>query len=1107
VVLVVNDIYEEKGFASYLQSLERDKLKLNLPFDFPKGVNTEKDCEKYFFSLPIGSNNKLNILSEREKINPSLVFLTLLKILLCRYSGENEIIIGTNFSAINFTSLESQITEYDNKVVITRTLFNNDMTLFDAIREVRKVKDEVNYLEQPIGNDKERDLLVNVMYNMYYSFDEEIKNQHILKKVDLAFNFYNIEDELKCSISYKTHLFKKQTIKRMEGHFTTLLECALSKPEIPISHMQILTSEEKNELLIEMNRPRVNYPRNSTIHELFEEQVRLNPDNVAIIFGDETVTYLELDQRANQIANYLLELGVGHENLVAIFLDRSPDMIASFLGVLKAGAAYIPFDLTYPRDRIEYMLKDSCATFIITSDKLSNQLPFTDGNIIKIDKLNDQIFKQPNNILQQSNAESLAYVMYTSGSTGKPKGVEVLNRGIVRLVKNNINYANLGPDQVILNRASVAFDVSAFEIYGSLLNGGRLVLMNSHKPTFEEIAKNIKQHGVTILRVGPDLLNVLLEDYCTYLKGVQQVFCGGEILPVWLANKFLSKLPDSQLINSYGPTENAVNATCYPVNNISPNMSSIPIGRPISNDRIYILDKYLKPVPMGVIGELCIAGDGVARGYLNRKDLTKEKFPEAHFEVTTESKLYRTGDLVRYLSDGNIEFIGRVDDQVKIRGVRIELGEVETVVGMFKGVRQSVAGTVIGKSGMNELVSYIVMDKGHRLDKQEIRSYVREKLPEHMIPTFFVELTEIPTTPVGKIDRKRLPIPDIVANDGNIVSPRNEIEEKLVVIWEKLLNVHPIGVTDHYSELGGNSLLAMRMFSEIKRMFNKSLPVSIIFQKDTIEDLAKLISNKTETDESTSLVAIQPNGTKLPIYCIHGGGGEVLIYGDLAKEIGNDQPLYGLRYTKISDEDQQLVEVLAEKYIKEIREKQPTGPYSLLGFCLGGAIAYEMAYQLQNNGHEVSLLTILNFKNPRKQSIQLEQKTIPYKDLIMNNMKQLLNKPLNQQFSFFIQKTKNALNLYRNPNDFYSQDTRHIIKRAVSMYSPKPYPGEVLLIRADSKKNLDNLGWETTDKGKIHVRCVPTDHELLLKDPHIKLVVQILNENINNYNKESYLEV
>ncbi|WP_051633823.1 non-ribosomal peptide synthetase [Bacillus sp. UNC41MFS5] len=1096
------------------RQLDGDFPELNLPNDNPRIKKSIFEYETYNYTFPKFIFEDIKSLSKQENATPFMVMMAMIKVLLHRYSGEEDIIVGTNISSGNLMAKGTSTNLFLNTLVL-RTQIQEHMSFLDALQKVKEVILEaykhqsvpyskiVSEITHKKNENRNPFYQVKINLNHIHMSNNEIEELEINKAidiekntdfVDLNFNFTEVQGDLKCSIIYNKNLFREETIIRIKKHFNILIEGVISEPKTQISILPLINDAEKHQLLVEWNKGKVNYPE-LNIPQLFEEQVKLNPNSIALIFENIEITYRELDIRASKIANYLRNKGINQEQLVAVCLNRSPDMIASFLGVLKAGGAYVPIDPTYPQDRIAYMLEDSGVSIVITTEDMAKLLPRIDATIVCLDKEEEALLAQLEKCVNSSSPKSLAYVMYTSGSTGKPKGVAIEHRGIVRLIKN-IDYARIGPKETFINLTPVAFDVSVFEIYGSLLNGGKLVLMNSHKPPFDEIARTIRQNRVTSLCVTPDRLNLLIEDYSNELGSLRQILAAGEALPVWLAQKCVSKLKECILINAYGPTENSVYTTSYHVKEVLPTFSSIPIGRPISDDSVYILDKYMQPVPIGVIGELYLSGVGIAREYFKKPELTSERFPLNPFSDDPDQKLYKTGDLARYLPDGMIEFLGRADDQVKIRGVRIELGEVEKIVSSFPGIRQAVAGTIKAKDGTKELVAYVVMNKDVNFNQQEHRSFAREKLPEFMIPTFFVELEEVPVTPVGKIDRKKLPIPTMGPKRDQITLPRKPIEKKLVQLWETLLDISPIGIRDNFFDLGGNSLLAMRLFSDIEKTFNKRLPVSIIFEEETIENLARLLSSKNQHKQpSSSVVAIQAHGSKAPVFCIHGGGGEVLLYRDLAVELGNDQPVYGLRYSNSENSNNISVESLAEKYVNDIKEIQPTGPYSLLGFCFGAAIAYEMAQKLIEDGEEVALLTLLNFGNPK--TVPLE---MPLNKKIINKIKILSKMPVKQRALFVkdtIQKVFSNSTPVSNTTENGVEVNKSTITKAIRVYHPKPYPGKILLVYGENYHVYGgNLGWETVEHGRIHVYKVDSKHNSFLKRPNVEMVVKFFKEHL-----------
>ncbi|MCL6573196.1 MAG: amino acid adenylation domain-containing protein [Bacillus sp. (in: Bacteria)] len=1115
--MLAGDLWE-RDLAYWKRQLGGELLELNLPLDYPRPIQATLEGKTYRFIIPHDVNQQIKTFCRKEKVTPSMLIMTILNILLFRYTGQQDISVGNLVSGRNQTNIEHLIGLFVNTLIM-RTQLQPNMKFSDALQQVRKINLEAySHPNMPLAKlvaeiSPKRNLngnpLFQVLLNMHNMPQanevlpglclEEVDIEQSPALVDLTLKVVEVQGDLKCSLIYNKDIFLEGTIARMAGHFTTLLASALACPDKTISELPMLTIQERQELLVEWNKQEADYPRESSITQLFEEQVDLYPNDIAIIFENKQIPYHELDRRANQIANYLRKMGLSNEQLVAVCLPRSPEIIISFIGILKAGGAYVPIDLSYPTERIAFMLNDVNVSFIITTESIAKQLPNTKAKFIFLDneevEISAQLVDRPVN---RSGYESLAYVMYTSGSTGEPKGVAIAQRGIIRLVKN-FDFANLGHKEVFLNLSSLSFDGSTFEIYGSLLNGGKLVIMNSNKPSLEHIAETIKQQQVTAISVTPEMLNLLLEDYHESLGSLQQIFSGGDVLGVLLAQRCLSKLPECQLINGYGPTENTVYSTTFLVKEILPDTTTIPIGRPIADDNVFILDHYFQPVPIGVIGELYVTGEGIARGYLNNKDLTEERFLSNPFAIASRGKLYKTGDLVRYRSDKNIEFIGRVDHQVKIRGCRIELGEIEAVVGKYPGIRQIVAGTTKGNKESSDLIVYAVMQKGEIFDSHKLRTFTRQKLPDYMVPTFFVELQDIPLTPIGKIDRIKLPTPEPISNVKVIITPRNLIEEQLLQVWKELLSLQKISVTDNFFELGGHSLLAMQMFSKIEKTFAKRLPVSIIFQEDTIEKLAKVLSLNDQLDINSSLVPIQLQGNKPPLFCVHPKDGTVFSYRLLAKNLGIERPIYGLRYTNAKNDSKISINGLAAKYIAEIRRIQPIGPYFLLGFSLGGTIAYEMAQQLFQVGQEVSLLTIVDTRNIARNSYKIER-GVPYKKIITNNLKKLNKLPYGEWIPFIKQKTQNAFHLVMNkPEPKYIDDKMvKLFLKALSEYKPKPYPGKLLLIRAnDNQNNLlfdEQLGWETVEDGRIVVRGVPGYHGTIIKEPNVGNVAKCLRE-------------
>ena len=681
-------------------------------------------------------------------------------------------------------------------------------------------------------------------------------------KFDLTFSVREFEGKLLGNVDYRTDLFEAVTIERMLGRFQMLVQGIAADPEQRISQLPLLMNDEKRRLLVEWNDTTRDCPKTESIHELFEAQAQRTPDAVAMVFEDQQLTYRELNIRANQLAHYLRKLGVGPEVPVAICMERSIDMIVGLLGILKAGGAYVPLDPSYPKERLAFMLEDTQAALLVTQSQFVSQLPklIEDGRpttannnhprsavsgprsrMVCLDTDWEQIAKESSeNPISGATAENLAYVIYTSGSTGEPKGVAVSHRAVNRLVMNT-DYVQISPREVIAQASNVSFDAATFEIWGALLNGARMVLIVKGTLLSPQcLAAAIERHGITTLFLTTALFNQMVEPIPAALGKLRYLLFGGEAVDPERVKELLRKGPPSRLLHVYGPTEATTFATCYWVKAVAADATTVPIGRPIANTEIYILDANLNPVPIGVSGELYIGGPGLARGYLNRPELTAEKFIKHPFTADPTNRLYKTGDRARYLPDSNIEFLDRMDNQVKIRGFRIELGEIETVLSQHPVVRQSVVIVREDSPGDRWLVAYVVSSPDQVCTGSELRSFSKEKLPEYMVPSAFVVLDAFPLTPNGKLDRKALPVPDQIRPQlqESFVVARTPIEEIIAEVWAEVLKLEKVGIHDNFFDLGGHSLLATQIISRVRDAFQMDIPLRTLFEKPTVEELA-----------------------------------------------------------------------------------------------------------------------------------------------------------------------------------------------------------------------------------------------------------------------------
>jgi amino acid adenylation domain-containing protein len=853
--------------------------------------------------------------------------------------------------------------------------------------------------------------------------------------------------------------------------------------------------------------------QNLCIHQMFELQVERSPDTIAVVFEDTQLTYRQLNQRANQLAHHLRSLGVKPEVLVGICLERSLEMIVGLLGILKAGGAYVPLDPAYPKDRLAFILEDTQIPVMLTTQQLVNSLPTheTRTQVVCLDSDWEISQNSQENLFCNATPDNLIYTIYTSGSTGKPKGVMIPHRGIYNQLQWRQTTFRLTPADKVLQTISFSFDPSVWQIFWPLCFGAQLIMARpgGHQDT-AYLVKLITEQQITVIGLVPSILRVLLDEQgienCQSLK---HITCGGEALPVELIERFFTKLNlDNVLYNCYGPTEASIDATFWKCQRGN-NYVLAPIGCPVTNTQIYILDEDLQPMPVGESGELYIGGAGLARGYLNRPDLTKEKFILNPFSKEPGAQLYKTGDLARYLDDGNIEYIGRLDSQIKIRGFRVELGEIEAVLSQHPSVEQSVVTVREDVPGDKRLVAYVVLDSEQTAIIDRLRHFLKQRLPDYMVPSAFVMLEALPMTPNGKVDRRSLPEPPQTRQEAEaIVAPRDEAELQLANIWEKVLGIQPIGIRDNFFDLGGNSLLALRLVPQVEKAFKKNLPLATFFQNPTIEQLAKILCHSGLPTSLSYLVPIQPNGSKPPLFLCQG----VSLYQPLISYLGLDQPVYGL----IAEDGQgrpvylNRIEELAARYIEEIKTLQPEGPYLLGGLSFGGVIAFEVAQQLISQGEQVALLALFDSSLPGA------QKVLPAP--ISKRLSHHLNQFLQIGPTYFLEMLKRKMSIYYGKvalkNEFFRiKNLEHLVRReaynqGVKKYSinylPQVYPDRVTLFKATEKDVTrivevevePGLGWTKLAAGGLDIHDIPGDHHGILKEPNVQLLAEKLKLSI-----------
>jgi amino acid adenylation domain-containing protein len=855
----------------------------------------------------------------------------------------------------------------------------------------------------------------------------------------------------------------------------------------------------------ETNNGKTNNITDLCIHQIFEAQVEKSPDATAVIFLDPPtqLTYRQLNQRANQLAHYLRNLGVGPEVLVGIHMERSLEMIIALLGVLKAGGAYVPLDPAYPPERLAFILEDTKTAVMLTQEKLLDKLSIYGAQVVCLDSQWELIARySQQNPVNQTTPENLIYVIYTSGSTGKPKGVMIPHSGISNQLHWRQTAFGLSNADKVLQTISFSFDPSVWQIFWPLCFGARLILPrpDGHQDS-AYLVQTIIEQQITILATVPSMLRLLLEEKgiekCQFLK---HVTCGGEPLPIELVERFFVRLNlDNVLHNCYGPTEASIDASFWTCQRHT-NYVTAAIGRPITNAEIYILDCDLQPVPVGEPGEIHIGGAGLARGYLNRPELTAQKFIPHPFD--SSKRLYKTGDLGRYLSDGNIEFLGRLDRQVKIRGFRIELEEIEAKLMLHPGVEASIVVAREDTPNSKQLVAYVVPKDKQTLTHTELRDFLKQRLADYMVPSAFVMLDFLPLTPNGKVDRRALPAPPVpnrLQQTADFLGARDKVELKLIQIWKECLNIDSLGVTDNFFDLGGHSLVALRLLALIQQTFGKRLPLSTFLQAPTVEQLAKILQQEECKDLWKPLVAVQPKGEKPPLFCIHAADGNVIVFHNLAPYLDADQPIYALQPHGLDGKKpfHQKIEDMASDYIQEICSVQPEGPYLLAGYSAGGVIAFEMAQQLVAQGKKVAMLALFDTCNPiyfHKLSFRQwisrhwnNFSRLEFKDklnYLLSGIQQRLNR-INEKF-----KQNNAEEKMLYPSVSLEEDPSLMEavlfanqQQAVKNYYPKVYPGKVILFRSQQQSwwlvGDFELGWKGLAELEIH--AIPGDHHNIVR--------------------------
>jgi amino acid adenylation domain-containing protein len=1153
------DEFLESQLVYWKQQLGGALPVLELPMDFPRPQIQTYQGASHTLLLSSELTANIKTLCQKEGVTLFMTLLAAFKVLLSRYSGQEDIIVGTPIVGRNRTEIENLIGFFVNTVALRSDLSGNP-SFRELLNRVRQVTLDA-YTHQDLPFQKlveelklEKSVSYNpvfqVWFNMVTLAQDSLKLNDLIvepisiiettSKFDLSLYVGEENNQIHLRFVYNTLLFNVDTIQWMAMHFQKLLEKISTHPEKTISNFSILTETERYELSHQRHQVSptnsfIEFPKQEieqSIPSRFEQQVTKYPNRIAVKTRNYQWTYKELNTQAWSIAQALIEENNEQESKIALLFDHDAPMIAAILGVLKAGKTYIPLDPKYPQDRVLYILEDSLAKVVLTNRKnLSYAQELVRGKlpVINIDdiKINDSFLE----INQEISPDTLAYILYTSGSTGKPKGVIQNHRNVLHFIRNYTNNLHISSEDKLSLFASYSFDAAIIDMFSALLNGATLYPFDikseglAHLVDWLEVEKITIYHSTpTVYRHFIEILNAKESIAKKQLYQVRLVVLGGEQViknDVELYQKFFAD--ECIFVNGLGSTESSFNLQYLIDKNTKITQKYVPAGYAFEDTEIILLNHECKQTD--IYGEIAIRSPYISLGYWQKPELTKATFLED--PQGGNKRIYRTGDLGRLRANGVIECLGRKDFQVKIRGFRIELGEIEALLNQHPQIKETVVIARENIIGEKLLVAYIIPRVGEDIIN-EIKQYLEQKLPDYMLPAAFVVLDVMPLTPNGKINRLALPSPDFnKLKSAEYTAPFDDLELKLTKIWENVLGVHPLGLNDNFFDVGGHSLLAIRLVSQIENILGKNITPNTFFQAPTIKKLANILRQKEFSTANSSLVPIQPHGSKRPFFYIHTIYGSLIYSLNLLSKLDADQPVYGLQAKGLDgiESPHTCIEDMASHYIKEIKTVQPHGPYFLGGWCAGGVIAYEMAQQLYAQGETVELLTIfdayppkmitpadkaVNSVSPIKIKLShIHQSVLSLKDMIKRSHNSFANLTLQQQIKSIWEKINHRIqnrikeNIYqfyvkRNlplPRAFLNLAVRDTIATAYKNYYPTVYPGKVIFFRAveqtqEYTRYLER--WEELAAGGLEIHDIPGHHDSIMSEPHVQVLAEKL---------------
>jgi amino acid adenylation domain-containing protein len=1066
--------------------------------------------------------------SLREGVTPFMTMLAAYGVLLERYTGQSDILVGMPIANRNRAEIERIIGFFVNTLVIRL-----DLTGDPSFRElVRRVRDAAlgafDHQDLPFEKLVEsvqppRSLDHSPIFQVLFLFQNA--PMPTVERAGLSATHFEIPAgtgrfDLTLTVlrgtrlrfDYKRDLFDRDRMRRMLGHYQRLLEGAVEAPDRPVSELELLSAAERRQIVAAWNPPASDYPSDLRLERLFEGQVERTPEAPALLDArGQPLSFEQLNAWANRIAGRLTEAGCLPETPVGVCLERSPALVAGLLGILKAGGAWVPLDPGTPPRRAHLIAGDAGLSIALAGASPPAWLAELETPVATVDVTALATGPDPGDPGLDLSAEGLAYVLYTSGSTGRPKGVAGLHRSSVNRLQWMWRRFPFDPAEVCCQKTAVSFVDAVWEIFGPLLRGIPLVILSDDEVSDTRLLlRRLAAERVSRIVLVPSLLRAMLEiggdRLGSELPELRFWVSSGEVLPATLAARWRRAVGESRvLLNLYGSTEVAGDSLWHRFG--VGDTSTVPLGRPIDNTRCYILDDRMEPLPAGIPGDLWVGGDGLARGYVGRAARTAASFVPDPFSEEPGARLYRTGDRARYRADGVIEFEGRADLQIKLRGHRIELGEVEAVLAEHPAISAS-AATLAGEERDRRLVAYFV-PSGPEPEPGQLRAWLASRLPSYMLPSALTALPQLPLTASGKVDRENLPEPRRLelADEGSS-GPRDELERQLIDWWKELLHVDRVGRNDDFFELGGHSLLAVELLSRIEAATGKRLPLAGLVRSATVESLAESLRDHGWPPSSVSLVRIRPGGSKRPFFCVPGAGGHLLYYRELASYLDEQRPFYGLQARGLDDGHEAVdsIEEMARHYIDEIRVVQPTGPYTIGGSCFGGSVAYEMALRLTAEGESVARLVLLEAYAPLSGPAPTQLRTL----IATWIRRQRLTR--GRRFGAALRRVRRWLRgepggPVRGSLDRDVQEVIQASLHARLSYHPHGYAGRVTLLQGRDRPSgysyPEQMGWPVLVDPPIDLHWVPGFHTGIFREPAVRELAAQLSATLDEVDADS----